>query len=73
MRKSPVLEHVGGRAALRLDVGNDLDSGRKSGGGRHAIVQRMGRLISAARTAANYRRDNADRNHTIPPLSTSTI
>ena len=72
MRKSPVLEHVGGRTALRLDVGDDLDSGRKSGGGRHAIVQGMGGLISAP-APPNHRRDNADRNHTIPPLSTSTI
>ena len=37
MREAPILQRVGGRPALGLDIGKNLDGGGETRGGRHVL------------------------------------
>ena len=41
VREPPILERIGGRPPPRLDLGEDLDGGGKTGAGRHQRPSRM--------------------------------
>lgn len=46
MREAPILQGVGGGAAARGDVGENLDGGGKSGGGGQGEI--LGMAVGAA-------------------------